>query len=210
MASVRRHTPSSIVFVASSGVVGRPPLATSLARRSKLATTLGDRNTVPALLTRISRLSQTVRKRVYIFSTARPSATSAGTPIARPPAAVISSTTLCAASSRMSLIATIAPSRANSSAIARPIPEPAPVTRATLPSSVMPLSSIRLHVEQVVDEPSAHCHVEPDRQRDAGKTAVGDEIAPAQRQIEQTQDQGHQHDRQQDVRDQRREVDAPP
>jgi hypothetical protein len=50
---------------------------------------------------------------------------------ARPPAAKISSTVPCALPPRAAAI-TIAPRRASSSAIARPMPRDAPVTTATL------------------------------------------------------------------------------
>src|SRR5499426_3727484 len=45
-----------------------------------------------------------------------------------------------AASRRMSLTTTSAPSSAKRSAMARPMPEPPPVTSATFPSSLIPLS----------------------------------------------------------------------
>src|SRR2546426_812809 len=61
---------------------------------------------------------------------------SAATASALPPAPVICAAASLAAWAARSTIATAAPSRANSSAAARPIPEPAPVTTATLPASL--------------------------------------------------------------------------
>jgi hypothetical protein len=51
----------------------------------------------------------------------------------RPPAAVISSATALAPSALTSVTATFAPSSANTRAVARPIPEAAPVTSAVNP-----------------------------------------------------------------------------
>ena len=65
--------------------------------------------------------------------TAASSVTSIATPIALPPAAVISAATLSAASWLMSAMATLAPCFAYNSAIALPRPLAAPVIRATLP-----------------------------------------------------------------------------
>ena len=50
-----------------------------------------------------------------------------------PPTAAIAATTACAGSAAMSATVTAAPSDASRSAVARPIPEPPPVTIATLP-----------------------------------------------------------------------------
>ncbi|SIJ73565.1 Uncharacterised protein [Mycobacteroides abscessus subsp. abscessus] len=71
------------------------------------------------------------------------SATSSPLVTASPPAAVISSTTSCAGlvpadpsrPTPMSLTTTRAPSAANASACARPMPRPAPVMMTTRPSS---------------------------------------------------------------------------
>src|SRR5712692_1819805 len=58
--------------------------------------------------------------------------------MARPPAAAIPFAISCPAASLMSINVTAAPWRANSSAAARPIPDAAPVTSATLPASKLP------------------------------------------------------------------------
>src|SRR5947209_5036219 len=79
------------------------------------------------------------------------SLTSVRTAIALPPAALISSTVSWAPSSEMSRAATFPPSPAISSAVARPSPEPAPVTTATRPPK-RPPSGIRA---SVCDDPSA-------------------------------------------------------
>src|SRR5271169_1761262 len=71
-----------------------------------------------------------------IRSASRALDTSATSGIALPPARVISPATSLERSSLTSTTATLAPSLANSTAEALPIPEPAPVTSATLPSSL--------------------------------------------------------------------------
>jgi len=64
---------------------------------------------------------------------------SAAMPSASPPAARICATVCWQASSFQSVQNTLAPWRANASALARPIPLPAPVTIATLPVSRGPV-----------------------------------------------------------------------
>ena len=59
--------------------------------------------------------------------------TSQSTPIASPPADLISSTAFCKASSLTSAKVTAAPAWAKARAVASPIPEAAPVTSATGP-----------------------------------------------------------------------------
>ena len=54
-----------------------------------------------------------------------------------PPAAAISAVTLCAASPFRSATWTRAPRWASRSAVERPIPDPAPVTTATLPARLI-------------------------------------------------------------------------
>ena len=63
------------------------------------------------------------------------SPTSHATAVAEPPAALIVSVTSLAAASSMSETMTCAPSLANRSALALPMPDPAAVMRATLPSN---------------------------------------------------------------------------
>src|SRR5262249_40350691 len=91
----------------------------------------------PALVTRISRPFQASAIRSICCRTCWKEETSAGAGIAVPPAFSISAHTDLALPSLISFTATRAPALANSSAIARPIPEPAPVTTARFPSSVM-------------------------------------------------------------------------
>ena len=84
---------------------------------------------IPALLTRMSRVPSSRSIVANIALTCGLSATSAW--IARPPAGPFIDATVCSAvSSRSSLTTTWAPSSANSSEIARPSPEPPPVTSA--------------------------------------------------------------------------------
>ena len=68
-------------------------------------------------------------------STADLDATSATTATAVPPAAVIASTTSSARAGSTSFTATLAPSAANRSATARPMPWPAPVTSTLCPAN---------------------------------------------------------------------------
>ena len=91
----------------------------------------------PALLTRMSTRPHALSARAAISETCSKSATSAGSAIAVPPPARISSTTLMALSKGgppRSLTTTFAPRAASPRACERPRPEPAPVTMATLPS----------------------------------------------------------------------------
>jgi hypothetical protein len=73
-----------------------------------------------------------------IASTSASFDTSAFTPMALRPSAVISATTSFVASSlTIQLTATFAPAFASSTATARPMPEFAPVTRADCPTKLM-------------------------------------------------------------------------
>src|SRR5919198_5834407 len=74
--------------------------------------------------------------------------TSAPTAIARPPSARILSATSAAASSRTSPTATEAPSRANTMAVAAPIPDPAPVIAATRPSRRPTPAPVPSHIDR--------------------------------------------------------------
>jgi hypothetical protein len=86
----------------------------------------------PALLTRMSTGANTLSARAKMWSTPSGVATSASTAIAVPPASSIPLATDSARSPYRSATTTVAPSRAKSSAVARPIPEPPPVTTATV------------------------------------------------------------------------------
>ena len=86
---------------------------------------------MPALFTRMSSVPISRSIVANIAFTWALSATSAW--IARPPPGPFIAATVCAAVSRCSsLTTTCAPSSAKSSEIARPSPEPPPVTSATL------------------------------------------------------------------------------
>src|SRR5207247_871404 len=83
---------------------------------------------MPALLTSTSIRSQRCKAAATASSTAAASLTSAGCVQALPPAAAISCAACSSGSRRRPISITSAPSAANRSAIARPIPCPAPVT----------------------------------------------------------------------------------
>ncbi len=94
---------------------------------------------IPALLTRMSSVPTSRSTVANIAFTWALSATSAW--IARPPAGPFMDATVCSAvSRRSSLTMTCAPSSAKSSEIARPSPEPPPVTSATRSLSFIGLS----------------------------------------------------------------------
>ena len=95
-----------------------------------------------ALLCSTSRPPKCFAAASIIAITEASSATSATWPTARPPAASISFATASAPAPFTSATTTAAPSRASSSAVARPMPDAAPVTIATLPASLP--RSIRL------------------------------------------------------------------
>src|SRR3990172_689426 len=87
---------------------------------------------IPALFTRTSswpKVSIAARIRRWMSA---PCVTSAGTASARPPAESISLATASIGPGRRPLATTLAPSRANMRAMARPRPVPPPVTIATL------------------------------------------------------------------------------
>ena len=97
---------------------------------------------MPALLIRMSMRPQASIACLTMACTAASSVTEAPLAIASPPAALISSTTACAAVAEppepsteppRSLTTTLAPRAASSSACWRPRPPPAPVTIATRP-----------------------------------------------------------------------------
>src|SRR5438445_1781551 len=109
---------------------------------SSVVSSTGFVNITPALLTRMS----TRPKRSSVARTSPLTSaleeTSARTERASPPSCLIESTTACASRSLPTqLTVTFAPSEAKRSAIAFPIPRDAPVTIATLPSSLFSLTS---------------------------------------------------------------------
>src|SRR6202050_831500 len=141
------------------------PLALTAKHRSQsssLASTTEPELFTPALLYSTSTRPNSPLIWRKARSTWAASATSAPTARARPPAAVICSVASFAAWALRSTRATSAPSRANRSAAARPIPEPAPVITATRPESLPVivggvLSSDRRHA--AVDDERAAGHV---------------------------------------------------
>src|SRR3989441_1252574 len=133
-ASIRRHDSSERFWVTSRWVCAPCPLTISMIRASVLrlipARSSPGPTAMPALFTRISSAPSSRSMVVNIALTWALSATSAW--IARPPAdPFISDTVFSATSRRTSLTTTCAPSSAKSSAIARPSPDPPPVTSAT-------------------------------------------------------------------------------
>jgi hypothetical protein len=97
---------------------------------------------IPALA--IITLSRPKRRSVASITRGHSSSilTSRCRQIASPPAAAISPTTACAPASSMSVMTTLAPSRARVAAHAAPIPDAPPVTIATLPSTWPIVSSL--------------------------------------------------------------------
>src|SRR5579864_2631926 len=110
---------------------------------------------MPALLNSTSRRPQ----RSSAAATARPhaagSVTSVRTATARPPAPAMSAATRSPVCPSTSATTTVPPSRANASALARPIPEPAPVMRQIL-------SARRTLARAALQQPRA---LEPGRRR---------------------------------------------
>src|SRR5262245_50667790 len=113
-----------------SSIIRASPFCVSAARLSP------GPNATPALLTRTSRRPCSRSSLANIARTASLSATSAAMAPAPAPSALA---VVSAASCRMSLTTTRAPAWAKRSQMARPIPEPPPVTSAILLSSVMPV-----------------------------------------------------------------------
>src|SRR5713101_3314929 len=97
---------------------------------------------MPALLKRTSmRLSRRATRPASEMVSGS-TVTSMCSALARPPALRIDATVERAPRSSTSATITCAPSEANKSALARPMPEPAPVIKQTLPSS-LPTSALR-------------------------------------------------------------------
>src|SRR6185436_16353684 len=141
--AVIKNTPRRCFFITGSAYLApsQTPLTFTAMTRSKMAsstcsTSWGDWGT-PALAKKMSRVphAASARSTIIWFSAAR--VTSARTASARPPAFSICSTVDLALASFKSTTATRAPSRAMASAEAAPMPEPAPVITATLPSSLI-------------------------------------------------------------------------
>jgi len=104
----------------------------------------------PALLHSTSRRPYVSTALSMILSQSLSNATFPSMPEITPPAAVTSSTTCLSDSAFHSAATTFAPSAAKRAAIARPIPEPAPVITATLSASLIWTSPIVLRSAQAV------------------------------------------------------------
>src|SRR5207248_1845681 len=100
-------------------------------------------STMPALFTRMSSRPKDAHTSSMILRMPSSFATSPGVVTARPPSCSMSRTLSNATVSSISLTATVAPSRANRRAVARPIPEPPPVTSAIAPLMLIPDSGGR-------------------------------------------------------------------
>src|SRR5215467_14318160 len=90
---------------------------------------------MPALLWAQSNLPYISTAVLIMASTAVALDTSTWMKVASPPFSVMRCTVCCPPSAFMSAITSFAPSRANVRAVARPIPDAPPVTKATLPST---------------------------------------------------------------------------
>src|ERR1700757_5197843 len=101
---------------------------------------------VPALLTMTSMRPKAPVARWTSAATSPSTATSPAQKIALPPLPTIAAATRSPPAGLMSLTTTVAPSCAKRSAIPSPNPEAAPVTTASLPASLMGLSSRRLEL----------------------------------------------------------------
>jgi hypothetical protein len=88
----------------------------------------------PALFTNTSSRPCALTAAAIRLSTSAESETSARTAVACPPASAMAATVPAAALASMSPTTAVAPSVASRVAMARPIPAPAPVTTATIPS----------------------------------------------------------------------------
>src|SRR5712692_6933083 len=137
--AIMRCQDSSVISWVMSQWVWMPwPLIISAIRASARSRSLSrfvvEVPAMPALLTSTSRVPNSRSIWANIALTCALSATSAW--MAQPPEPM-AATVSRAASSRTSFAMTRAPSSAKSCAMARPMPEPAPVTRATLSLSFM-------------------------------------------------------------------------
>ena len=95
------------------------------------------REPIPALLWAQSKRPYVSTVVLIMAATAVALDTSVLTKVASPPFSVIIWTVCCPPSSFISAMTSFAPSRANVRAVARPIPEAPPVTKATLPFDAM-------------------------------------------------------------------------
>lgn len=96
---------------------------------------MAETSCTPALANTRSTRPSSAATRSAAAVTALRSVTSSGTASAVPPSAVMRSTSASRLSLRRAATATFAPSRANRSAVASPIPLDAPVTTAVRPVS---------------------------------------------------------------------------
>src|SRR6266571_3110117 len=139
--AIIRCQASSVISCVTSRWVRMPwPLMSSMmrvsARSRSLSRSAAEVPAMPALLTSTSSEPKSRSTSANMALTCALSATSARIARASEPAAPRASTVSRAAVSLRSFAITRAPSCANSVAIARPMPEPAPVMRATLSLSL--------------------------------------------------------------------------
>src|SRR5689334_49674 len=119
-------------------------MAQSFFSSSGVTSTSGPTSAMPALLTMMSRPPSALAVWSTAANTWSRSLTSATNVVALEPISATSSATAAMPSAVTSTNATSAPSRASLSAIPRPIPRPAPVTRATFPLSPISVRSVRV------------------------------------------------------------------
>ncbi len=115
-------------------ITARRFTASIASQSSGFVPTTGPNDAVPAAVTSTSRRPKSATVCSTSATTAASCVTSVGTASARPPAALIAAATSAICWRVRAASTTAAPSRANASAIARPMPRPAPVTIATWPS----------------------------------------------------------------------------
>src|SRR5215831_13223662 len=186
--AVMRNTPRRCFFITGRAYLApsQTPLTLTAMTRSKIAsstrsTSSGDWGT-PALAKKMSRVPHAASARSTIIWLSAARVTSARTASARPPAFSICSTIDFAPASFRSTTATRAPSRAMASAEAAPIPEPAPVITATLPSSLIMClrTSCRARRNSGSPEPLHRESARPPPRRALPAEAGEDDTAPAE------------------------------
>ena len=145
----------------------------------KRSTGLRPLSRMPALFTRMSILPNASTAAAMRCSGSSGLEMSHGTASVRPPVWLISLATSSSASLRRAAMTTLAPSAANRRAMAAPTPEFAPVTTATLPSSLLMMCPLPYagHVPAPWPRPcenhSMGSSVEDGRDATAGPSANG-------------------------------------
>src|SRR5271165_4309592 len=164
-----RPLPCLYIWRSAARVVRNAPsrwIARSSFHLANSKSTIGATIWMPALLTSTSSAPNVSITLAVPASTCRSSVTSMATPMARLPVESISRAVASAACRLRSAMATLAPSRANTSAISLPIPLAAPVTIATLSCKRMLVSSLDALLEHVLfRKTGSHPRVKPGQAR---------------------------------------------